>query len=240
MQLMKSETEQRYLIKPEELDTLKKQAGTPSRIIQGYLPALPQLENRITLDTDSATLSISERLPDGSVKPHLSIAIPKDEGELLQSSGLLDRIRLRYEHFPYETPGFGYETKRPKAYLTIKGDRIGATAPEYEYVLPEDQKAGALHLMINFCRDKLIAKERSLLGEFELDVFDREDIPPIAEREVKKGMRPLIELPSWASEDITEDKRYGNYAIAGPDPKSMTFLKTMHAALAQQHEHGIA
>lgn len=99
-------------------------------------------------------------------------------------------------------------------YLTIKGRRVGATRPEFEYAIPPDHAA---FLLEHLCLRPLIAKERHALGHtsgrWTVDVFadDNEGLV-LAEVEVEReGLRP--ELPDWVGIDVTADDRYANSSL---------------------------
>lgn len=98
-----------------------------------------------------------------------------------------------------------------KGVITIKGQNIGATRPEYEYVIPV---IDALELLENLCLKPLIDKTRYLFEyrglTWEIDEFHREnDGLVIAEVELKSESQK-IELPSWVGEEVTGDERYYN------------------------------
>jgi adenylate cyclase len=98
-----------------------------------------------------------------------------------------------------------------KGVITIKGQNIGATRPEYEYVIPV---IDALELLKNLCLKPLIDKTRYLFEyrglTWEIDEFHRENGGLIIAEVELKSESQKIELPSWVGEEVTGDERYYN------------------------------
>lgn len=97
------------------------------------------------------------------------------------------------------------------AFLTIKGRRIGAEAPEFEYPIPV---ADASYLLEHLCLRPIIEKTRYLVPfggrTWEVDEFhaDNEGLV-IAEIELENPEQPFVK-PEWVGEDVTGDHRYSN------------------------------
>ena len=95
--------------------------------------------------------------------------------------------------------------------LTIKGERIGDTAPEFEYPIPA---ADARTLLDTLCLRPLIEKTRYTINHkghtWEVDEFhgDNEGLI-VAEIELnREGER--FERPEWIGKEVTKDFRYTN------------------------------
>jgi CYTH domain-containing protein len=95
--------------------------------------------------------------------------------------------------------------------LTIKGERIGDTAPEFEYPIPV---ADARTLLDTLCLRPLIEKTRYTIDHkghtWEVDAFhgDNEGLV-VAEIELTREGEPF-ERPEWIGEEVTKDFRYTN------------------------------
>ena len=95
--------------------------------------------------------------------------------------------------------------------LTIKGERIGDTAPEFEYPIPV---ADARRLLDTLCLRPIIEKTRYTIEHeghtWEVDEFhgDNEGLV-IAEIELEaEGER--FERPEWIGKEVTKEFRYTN------------------------------
>ena len=98
-----------------------------------------------------------------------------------------------------------------KGILTIKGEKIGDTAPEFEYPIPV---ADARKLLDALCLRPLIEKTRYAIEHkghtWEVDEFhgDNEGLV-VAEIELNaEGER--FERPEWIGKEVTKDFRYTN------------------------------
>ncbi|PZO84248.1 MAG: adenylate cyclase [Micavibrio aeruginosavorus] len=104
------------------------------------------------------------------------------------------------------------------AKLTVKGRKVGAAAPEFEYEIPVDDAEGMLAL----CgADDTISKDRyQWRGEdglvWEIDRFKgRHEGLYVAELEVPALDTPFLK-PAWLKAvDITTDMRFANAALTG-------------------------
>lgn len=120
------------------------------------------------------------------------------------------RVRVSDSHGAYH-PGI------KRGYLTIKGKKVRAKAPEYEYKIPA---ADAEDLMRMACAK--IKKRRfhirfdggGVRRVWHVDVFTgRHKGLVIAEIEFRKDGEKIA-LPPWAGKEITTDKRYSNLNLA--------------------------
>jgi len=101
--------------------------------------------------------------------------------------------------------------KGENAFLTIKGENIGATRAEYEYSIPV---ADAVEMLEALCQKPFIDKTRYEIPvgmhTWELDIFRGENEGlVIAEVELASESEEF-ELPSWAGKDVTGEAKYYN------------------------------
>lgn len=102
-----------------------------------------------------------------------------------------------------------------KAFITLKGPREGISRDEFEYRIPTED---ALEILSAHCADRLIQKCRYLVDhagqQFEVDVFEgRHAGLVIAELELRHEAQ-TVKLPHWIGEEVTHDRRYGNFYLA--------------------------
>jgi adenylate cyclase len=138
------------------------------------------------------------------VRKDLWYALHKPEGEdiiqgyLVSEPSLTIRVRV----------------KNSSSFLTIKGPVHTATRMEYEYQIP---KTDAVELLKAFAKNT-IEKTRYRIGfegkTWEVDEFfgDNEGLI-IAEIELESEDETFVH-PLWLGEEVTEDKKYFNSALA--------------------------
>lgn len=104
-----------------------------------------------------------------------------------------------------------------KAYLTLKGPKVGASCDEYEYEIPLEDAVG----LRKYCTSGIVKTRyeypyvNGLV--FEIDVFDGPLYGlVIAELEIPSE-NTYIELPEWLGREITDDHRYSNIALSKYD-----------------------
>ncbi|ANE50745.1 CYTH domain-containing protein [Flavisolibacter tropicus] len=101
-----------------------------------------------------------------------------------------------------------------EAFLTIKGQTIGAIRLEYEYSIPKEE---AKELLDNFC-SSIIAKYRYEVqyGDklWEVDEFleDNEGLM-VAEIELVNEQE-TFPLPDWVEREVTDEPKYYNANLA--------------------------
>lgn len=97
-----------------------------------------------------------------------------------------------------------------KGFLTIKGVSVGATRLEYEYEIPA---ADAKELLDNFSAAELSKIRYNIKFNnktWEVDEFLGDNAGLfIAEIELESEDE-LVELPEWATKEVTGDERYYN------------------------------
>lgn len=97
-----------------------------------------------------------------------------------------------------------------KGYINIKGLSTGASRPEFEYQIPEED---AKELLANFCasgttkiRNKVLYKGK--LWEVDEFLEDNEGLI-IAEIELTSDDEPF-DLPEWIAKEVTGEEKYYN------------------------------
>lgn len=102
-----------------------------------------------------------------------------------------------------------------KGYITIKGLRVGITAPEFEYEIP---LADANEMIDNLCKFGMIEKIRykvvfeNLLWEIDEFIGENEGLI-IAEVELKSESEQFV-LPSWVGTEVSDNMKYTNAMLA--------------------------
>jgi len=100
------------------------------------------------------------------------------------------------------------------SYITVKGQNIGASRPEFEYEIPH---LDADNMLDTLC-DNVIEKTRHYFHIFgdiwEIDVFhgDNEGLI-VAEVEIPSEDYDL-RLPNWVIKEVTDDTKYYNSNLA--------------------------
>ena len=133
-------------------------------------------------------------------KPEKGVRIK--QGYLVWHEGLSLRLRLADN----------------KAFLTIKGASKGISRSEFEYEIPpEDLDA----MFEEFGSGKYISKVRyyEQVGDhrWEIDIFEGANTGlAVAEIELKHEDE-VFEMPSWVTEEVSDDPRYRNaYLVEKP------------------------
>lgn len=101
-----------------------------------------------------------------------------------------------------------------EAFLTIKGQSIGASRHEFEYNIPTED---ARHMLDNLCISEL-SKIRYFIPHdghtWEVDEFLGQNAGLIvAEIELSSEDEPFS-LPDWVDKDVTSEKKYTNSNLA--------------------------
>jgi len=102
-----------------------------------------------------------------------------------------------------------------QAYLTIKGISIGASRAEFEYEIPVTDAEQLLLL----CDGPLIEKTRYLVPHagmvWEVDEFHGANHGLVVAEIELQSEDQQFDKPSWAGQEVTDDKRYFNSSLAG-------------------------
>lgn len=97
-----------------------------------------------------------------------------------------------------------------KAYITIKGKRVGISTPEYEYEIPYNEAVE----MLNMCDLKIIKTRYDLFVEqskFEIDVFNTGLV--LIEIELPNEDYPIPNV-DFLGKDVSDDMEYTNVKLA--------------------------
>ena len=96
-------------------------------------------------------------------------------------------------------------------FLTVKGITEGASRAEFEFVIPRDEAAEMLDTL---CLRPLIEKTRFRIPHggvvWELDEFFGENEGLIIAEVELSHEDQAFDLPEWAGEEVTGDRRYYN------------------------------
>jgi len=108
-----------------------------------------------------------------------------------------------------------------KAFITIKGKRVGISRTEFEYEIPYKDAKEMLEFL---CEKPIIEKTRYIVkyGElsWEVDEFMGENEGlVIAEVELDSEDQEIL-LPPWVGEDVSKDPRYANSNLVRSPYKS--------------------
>lgn len=100
------------------------------------------------------------------------------------------------------------------AFLTIKGQTIGAARPEFEYNIPMED---ARHMLDNFCISEL-SKIRYFVPHdghtWEVDEFLGQNEGLIVAEIELSSEDEQFSLPDWVDKEVTSEKKYTNSNLA--------------------------
>ncbi len=98
--------------------------------------------------------------------------------------------------------------------LTIKGKTEGVSRAEYEYPIPA---AEAAELLDGLCLRPLIEKRRYRIEHagriWEVDEFLGDNAGLILAEVELESAEAEVELPAWASREVSDDPRYFNASL---------------------------
>jgi adenylate cyclase len=101
-----------------------------------------------------------------------------------------------------------------EAFLTIKGQTIGAARPEFEYSIPMED---ARHMLDNLCITEL-SKIRYFIPHdghtWEVDEFLGQNEGLIVAEIELSAEDEQFSLPDWVDKDVTAEKKYTNSNLA--------------------------
>ena len=120
------------------------------------------------------------------------------QGYLAQQGDLVCRVRQKDEQF----------------FLSVKARIDDLTSYDYEYLIPKEDGDT---ILTKLCDHAAVSKTRHLIkqGElvWEIDEFhDANTGLIVAEIELPSDDHPF-DRPDWLGEEVSEDKRYTNYAL---------------------------
>lgn len=101
--------------------------------------------------------------------------------------------------------------KGNKGYITIKGQKVGISRPEYEYEIPFKD---AQEIIEKLCENLVIEKTRYKIKHaghiWEIDVFEGDNKGLIVAEVEMKDENEKVQLPNWTTNEVTDDFRYSN------------------------------
>ena len=138
-------------------------------------------------------------LKDDSWRAHILRSEPMRQGYLISDDFNSVRVRITGQ----------------QAHLNIKSATIGLTRTEFEYTIP---LADAETILNTLCRGPLVEKTRHWVihgtHEWEIDEFAGANSGLIVAELELDTSNEVFERPSWASTEVTDDKRYYNAYLA--------------------------
>ena len=138
------------------------------------------------------------------VRKDLWYAYDKPEGEILQQGYLVSEpgktVRLRV------SPSCGY--------ITIKGPAVNASRDEYEYPIPAADARELLEKFVTRRIEKVRYRVNMAGKTWEIDEFFGENEGLIIAEIELSFPEEHFEKPDWIGEEVTEDHRYANSALA--------------------------
>jgi adenylate cyclase len=101
--------------------------------------------------------------------------------------------------------------KGDEAFLTIKGESVGATRAEYEYSIPV---VDANEMLDKLCAKPIVDKTRYLVKHkkniWEIDIFHKDNDGLIVAEVELESEDELVELPEWIVKEVTGQAKYYN------------------------------
>lgn len=101
-----------------------------------------------------------------------------------------------------------------RAFVTIKGANVGARRSEWEYEIPASDADELLLL----CESPVLDKTRYVIDvagrDWEVDVFAGANAGLVMAEVELDDEAAVVELPSWAGLEVTDDARYYNANLA--------------------------
>ena len=101
-----------------------------------------------------------------------------------------------------------------QAFINFKSHEVGPSRQEFEYPIPADDGRSLMALCVN----RLIEKRRHLLyvGShlWEIDEFLGDNAGLIVAEVELASVDELFERPAWLGQEVTDDWRYYNVALA--------------------------
>lgn len=102
-----------------------------------------------------------------------------------------------------------------KAFLTLKGPRVGLSCDEFEYPIPV---ADALAMLTAYSITGVLSKTRYNvpvgLHTFEVDVFEGELAGLVVAEVELTDEAEAVELPAWLGREVSHDMAYTNINLA--------------------------
>lgn len=120
-------------------------------------------------------------------------------------------------------PACACASSAKKRFLTVKSKSPGLIRQEFEYTIPVGE---AETMLATLCADRVLQKQRFIVPvedlEWTIDVFNG-PLAGLVLAEVELYATDMaIDLPSWVSQEVTDDPRFRNEQLAqSPAPPSI-------------------
>lgn len=101
-----------------------------------------------------------------------------------------------------------------KGYITIKGESIGLTRPEFEYEIPRED---AEQLLNKFCVFELIKVRYKIVYKnkvWEVDEFLGDNLGLIVAEIELEHEDEQFEMPDWIANEVTGNQKYYNSILS--------------------------
>lgn len=102
----------------------------------------------------------------------------------------------------------------PKARLNIKAAVVGTTRAEYDYPMPVADAEEILRTLCVGCIDKTRYIVEHQSNTWEIDEFEGDNAGLIVAEIELKDATQVFARPGWLGEEVTEQRRYYNHALA--------------------------
>ena len=99
------------------------------------------------------------------------------------------------------------------AFLTIKGAKVGISAPEFEYAIPVDDARGLLELASQAPIEKIRYLYTHQNHLWEIDIFEGVNEGLIVAEIELSSEEESFAKPDWLSKEVSDDNRYSNAAL---------------------------
>ena len=151
--------------------------------------------------SDGSLMLGDEMLVEGGIDKQLITASERKAVALLLDSDPHAGVRLRLHG--------------EKAWVTVKGEKVGGRCPEVEWEVPPDR----IHELVENRGWPSIRKWRYILPashgyEWEVDCFLGGNAGLIIAEIELKDIEDDIELPDWLGLEVTTDSSWSNYSLA--------------------------
>ncbi|MCV2367157.1 CYTH domain-containing protein [Roseateles oligotrophus] len=104
--------------------------------------------------------------------------------------------------------------KGAEAWLTIKGQSVGASRAEFEYAIP----LADAEQLLTLCEGPLVEKIRRIVPhagmDWEVDEFLGDNAGLVVAEIELESAEQHFEPPPWLGQEVTEDVRYFNSQLA--------------------------
>lgn len=100
-------------------------------------------------------------------------------------------------------------------FITIKGKMEGITRTEIEFEIPKKEAEKVLEMCLNNVVEKIRYIENYGGNIWEIDVFEKDNAGLLIAEIELESENQLFEIPPWAGEEVTFDKRYYNSWLSG-------------------------